>query len=207
MTLFSAPTLCLSFPFIPPFVPRLRPLSSCFPLRLFQPSLPTLMQIWAWTDGREQKVFTRTQLGTKRADACRAAAHSPPLPTSHHDTETGLTGGRGEGTEPPPSRSPTPLHTHRRWQSCLHLVSVASSPGSVCRPHFLLPPPWDIVACLSVSGAHRHKHFSCLRLMSQGFSKPKLNPEFISRVKHLWNPSLKICSFSFLDTSSHSLAF
>ena len=44
------------------------------PLHLFQPSLPTLMQIWAWTDGSEQKVFTCTQLLTKRADACRAAA-------------------------------------------------------------------------------------------------------------------------------------
>lgn len=40
-----------------------------------QSSLPALVQIWAWTDGRRQKVFTRTQLGTKRADACRASHH------------------------------------------------------------------------------------------------------------------------------------
>lgn len=57
-----------------PFFPSLCLHLSHPPLYLFQPSLPTLMQIWAWTDGREQKVFTCTQLRTKWADACGAAA-------------------------------------------------------------------------------------------------------------------------------------
>lgn len=77
----SLSLLCLSFLFFTSFFLGLHPLTLSLPLDLSQPSLPTLMQIWAWTDGCEQKMFTCTQLRTKRADACRAAA---PLPSPWH---------------------------------------------------------------------------------------------------------------------------
>lgn len=142
----------------------LSPLSS-LPLALFQPSLPALMQIWAWTDGREQKVFTCTRLLTKRADACRAAAplQSPwyrnrpdrrrrRRRTRREDEGSWFTVWIEEG-----AFRHTWLHAHSRRQTRLHLVSVAFSTCVCLSFDSLSPLPllFSVVRCFHASGGRR----------------------------------------------------
>lgn len=196
MTLFSAPTLCLSFSFIP----RLRPPSTSLPAKSANSHADLSLDRWS----RAKSVYSHTARNkTSRCLQSRRSPRPPPHKSPWH---------RNRPDRRKRRRHRTPSNT--LTDSITHSPSVANLPsfGFCCLLTWLcLSSSFSASSALRyccVSELYRGAQTQTLFLPSlnvSGFFKAKNKPRiYFPSILLLRNPSLKICRFFILDTASHS---